>query len=255
MSFLIIGIPVLFVGIAIIFLMSHDRSTKSNRYTRGKKLKHKNTEPKIYLQPEEASHVEEELEMYDELDEPKHNESSELELELEAELEQEIEAEEETHAAAGVAPQYIVLYLLAAENQAYSGYELLQTLLTYGLRYGKNNVFHRHELKTGRGPILFSLASATESGTFDLHKMGAFSSRGLVLYMQLNDQKDPIKSFDLMLETADHLIEDLQGTVLDEQRQLLTKEKMVQLRKKIRLFLEKQKTRDLFDLPEEEVIS
>lgn len=80
-------------------------------------------------------------------------------------------------------PQYIILYVMAPKDQAYRGYELLQSLLAVGLRYGEMNIFHRHAEKSGRGPILFSLASAAEPGIFELPKNGrVFLSRPYFIF-------------------------------------------------------------------------
>lgn len=141
----------------------------------------------------------------------------------------------------------IIVHLMAPKDRPYSGYELLQSLLANGLRFGKMNIFHRHEQKTGRGSILFSLASAQKPGTFDLPKMGGFSCPGLTLFLSINRVEDPLKAFDVMLETVGQLLDDLGGRVLDEQFEPLTKEKVVMVRKKIREILENEPTPDLFE--------
>lgn len=123
----------------------------------------------------------------------------------------------------------LMLYLMAPENQPYNGYELLQALLSAGLRYGKMQIFHRHEQKTGRGDIIFSLASATSPGTFELPKMGAFSCTGLVLFFEVHKVKDPKKAFEIMIDTAAQLAEDLGGDVLDENRVELSEEKITEI--------------------------
>src|SRR3990167_2480566 len=82
-------------------------------------------------------------------------------------------------------PNHVVaVYLMATEGGAYTGYELLQALLSAGLRYGKQNIFHRHAHKDGRGDVLFHCASAIPPGTFDLTQMGSFSCKGLCLFFE-----------------------------------------------------------------------
>lgn len=141
----------------------------------------------------------------------------------------------------------IVLYLMAPDNCVYAGYELLQALLSAGLRYGKQRIFHRHTHKDGRGDVLFHCASATEPGIFDLTKMGAFTSKGLCLFFSAASVEDPLMTFDHLLETIDQLVEDMGGQVLDGQRQLFTKERMVNLRQKLRAFMNNKTTADLFN--------
>ncbi|AML49528.1 cell division protein ZipA [Coxiella burnetii] len=138
------------------------------------------------------------------------------------------------------------LYVMAPKEYPYNGYELLQALLANGLRYGERNIFHRHEIKTGRGRILFSLASVNKPGTFELSKMGNFSCPGLVLFMVLKHTPDPLMAFDTLLETARQLTEDLGGEVWDEERRLLNMDKVAQLRARIRRYEESQRVPDFF---------
>ncbi len=144
-------------------------------------------------------------------------------------------------------PEYIILHLVAPVDYPFGGYELLQSLLSNGLRYGDRNIFHRHETKTGRGCILFSLASLNKPGTFELSKMGSFSCPGLALFMLLKNVPDPMSAFDTLLETARQLTEDLGGEIWDEQRQPLNMDKVAQMRARIRHFEESQRTPDFFD--------
>lgn len=140
----------------------------------------------------------------------------------------------------------IILYLMAPEGSAYTGYELLQALLSAGLRYGKQRIFNRHEQKDGRGDILFHCASAIAPGTFDLTKMGAFSCKGLCLFFTTSSVSDPLSTFDCMLETIDQLVEDIGGQVLDDKRAVFTKERMVQYRQQIRAYENGKMTADMF---------
>ena len=142
--------------------------------------------------------------------------------------------------------EIIVLMLLARRDRPYVGYELLQALLSAGLRFGKMNIFHRyHQTAQGSG-ILFSLASAVEPGTFEMSKMGGFSSAGLTLFMRTSDSEDPLLTFDLMLETAKQLVEDLGGEVYDGKREPLTEEKIAELRMRLLSLEEAQQSEDLF---------
>jgi cell division protein ZipA len=133
----------------------------------------------------------------------------------------------------------LMLYLMAPENQPYNGYELLQALLSAGLRYGKMQIFHRHEQKTGRGDILFSLASATSPGTFELPKMGGFSCTGLVLFFETAKVKDAKKAFEVMIDTVNQLAEDLGGDILDEAREPLCDDKIAEIADSLGLLVER----------------
>ncbi|MCP0913954.1 cell division protein ZipA C-terminal FtsZ-binding domain-containing protein [Legionella sp. 27cVA30] len=116
-----------------------------------------------------------------------------------------------------------MVFLLAKENRQFAGYELLQTVLAAGLRFGEGNLFHRHQYPNGQGPVLCSLAAATSTGVFDLQNIGAFSVRGLCLFMQTSGNSTiDSERFSIMLETAKQLSEGLDAHLLDEQRKPLT---------------------------------
>lgn len=140
----------------------------------------------------------------------------------------------------------ISLMLKASNDRAYAGYELLQALLSVGLRYGKMNIFHRHEQSNLNSPVLFSLAAATEQGTFDMPKMGGFNCKGLILFLRVANQEDLGKTFELMLDTARQLIDDLGGEILLEQKQPLNEHNLSQLRQRIDEYERAGQTEDLF---------
>lgn len=141
----------------------------------------------------------------------------------------------------------VALYLMMPEGMTYAGYELLQALLSAGLRFGEHRIFHRHAHKDGRGDVLFHCASAVAPGTFDLTQIGSFTSQGLCLFFSTKDVAEPLATFDCLLETIEQLSEDLGGDVLDDKKQLLTKEKMIQIRSQLRDVEHSQVTADLFE--------
>lgn len=117
----------------------------------------------------------------------------------------------------------VMMFLLAKEGRQLAGYELLQTVLAAGLRFGEGNLFHRHQNPNGQGPILCSLAAATPTGTFDLQSIGAFTVRGLCLFMQASGNATiDGERFEIMLETAKQLSEGLDTHLLDDKRQPVT---------------------------------
>ena len=117
----------------------------------------------------------------------------------------------------------LMMFLLAKENRQLAGYELLQTVLAAGLRFGEGHLFHRHQSPNGQGPVLCSLAAATASGVFDMQNIGAFSVHGLCLFMQTSGNSTiDAERFAIMLDTAKQLSEGLDTYLLDDQRQPLS---------------------------------
>lgn len=132
--------------------------------------------------------------------------------------------------------QNLMLFLVAKEDRHLAGYELLQTLLASNLRFGEGNLFHRHEHPNGQGAILCSLAAATPSGMFDLQNIGAFSVKGLCLFMQAsgNTAVDALR-LQTMLQTANLLSEGLDTRLLDFQKQHFTEETVSRYRRLLNL--------------------
>ena len=133
-------------------------------------------------------------------------------------------------------PEVIAVNLRALAEKPYAGYELLQALLSSGMRFSNTGLFYRHEKKTGTGSVLFSLASCTKEGTFDLSAIGGFSCKGLILFMKPKEVQDPVKVFELILDTADQLIHDLGGDVLNDNQQLLIKEDVIATHEKLQRY-------------------
>lgn len=142
--------------------------------------------------------------------------------------------------------KYVVLHVMASDDQPFAGYELLQALLSGGLRYGKHKIFYRHLHKNGQGEVQFSLAAANKPGTFDLPNMGNFSCPGLTLFTVLQEVQDPKHAFELMLAAANQLAEDLGGEVWGENRKVLTVEDISQLRAQLAAYAEQTRNKDLF---------
>ncbi|MBV8802854.1 MAG: cell division protein ZipA C-terminal FtsZ-binding domain-containing protein [Gammaproteobacteria bacterium] len=105
----------------------------------------------------------------------------------------------------------IIISVLAKPPEQFASYDLLQSISATGMHYGAMNIFHYYQ-PTDHGYItLFSLASATKPGTFDLNHMGDFSCIGLSLFMNKAAVPNPKQAFFIMLEKAQQLADDLNG--------------------------------------------
>ncbi len=127
-----------------------------------------------------------------------------------------------------------VLHVMAKEEQPFKGYELLQALLSQGLRFGEMSIFHRYQQTNGKGAVLFSLTSAVEPGTFDIHKMGRCSCPGLTLFMASSGRSNvDMERFTLMLKTANNIARELDGECLDKRRQVVNDKTIAQYKQLI----------------------
>lgn len=126
----------------------------------------------------------------------------------------------------------LVLHVMTEQHHVFQGYDLLQALLSQGFKYGEMKVFHRFQEKNGKGARLFSVASAVEPGTFDIHHMGGSSFTGLTLFMQvLGNTAVDCERFTLMCATANELKKELGGRLLNEAREELSEGMLVHYRK------------------------
>jgi len=133
-------------------------------------------------------------------------------------------------------PQVIILSVVMPANQQMFGAALLPSLLTLGLKYGEMNIFHRHEDNAGNGKVTFSLANIMNPGSFDLDTMETFATRGVSLFMTLPNAGDSFSVFEKMLNAAKQLAQEFNAQVLDEKRNVLTKQTEQHYLSKIREF-------------------
>ena len=128
----------------------------------------------------------------------------------------------------------LMIFLLAKSQRRLAGYELLQAVLSAGFRFGEGGLFHRHQFPNCQGPIMCSLAAATPTGTFDLQNIGGFVVHGLCLYMQLSDHQEiDAERFDIMLDTARALSDNLDTHLLDDLRQPLSDESITRYHRRL----------------------
>jgi cell division protein ZipA len=107
-------------------------------------------------------------------------------------------------------------------------------LKRFGLQHGRYDIFHQLPDDGGTEP-LFSVASLTEPGTFDLDNLEGSDIAGLSLFLVYPGTGDPVRRFDSMVALARNLAEDLDGVILDErgsswsiQRERYIREEIIQ---------------------------
>ena len=143
---------------------------------------------------------------------------------------------EPKQAATQLEPQVIILSVVMPANQQMLGAVLLPSLLTLGLKYGEMNIFHRHEDNAGNGKVTFSLANIMNPGSFDLDSMEIFATRGVSLFMTLPNAGDAFYVFEQMLNAAKQLAQEFNAQVLDDKRNVMTKQTEQHYLSKIREF-------------------
>ncbi|WP_319536430.1 cell division protein ZipA [uncultured Vibrio sp.] len=129
--------------------------------------------------------------------------------------------------------QVIVLNVHCAGEEPFVGTELFDSMQQNGLIYGEMNIFHRHVDLSGNGKVLFSVANMMHPGTLEHGDPAEFTTKGISFFMTLPCFGEAEQNFNLMLRTAQQIADDMGGNVLDEQRNLMTPDRLAAYRRQI----------------------
>ncbi|ARN75449.1 cell division protein ZipA [Oceanicoccus sagamiensis] len=150
--------------------------------------------------------------------------------------------QQDTETVTATGEQEVVVINIVAKDEPFKGPDLLHILLACDLRFGEMNIFHRHEQSNGDGAVQFSMANSVEPGYFDLDTIDDFSTPGVCFFMSVPGPADPIKAFECMVETAQCLVSNLNGEMLDESRSAMTNQTLEHCRQRLHDFERRQLT-------------
>jgi len=134
----------------------------------------------------------------------------------------------------GIDPEVFMLHVVARDEAGFAGEDILQVLLAFDMRFGEMSFFHRRAEAAGRGPIQFSVANMMQPGVFDIDAIAGLHTSGLSFFASFPGPEDMNRAFDLMVETARGVAENLGGDMLDETRSVATRQTLEHMRQRIR---------------------
>jgi len=132
----------------------------------------------------------------------------------------------------------ITLTVLPKPGNIFYGGDILQACKLAGLQLGEFNIFHRYALideKVLMTPVC-SLVNLFEPGYFDFDCMDDFTTEGLSLFMQLPGPVDGRDAFLILMDVSDKLSVNLNATICDETRSVLTTQTISHIKEKVENF-------------------
>lgn len=132
----------------------------------------------------------------------------------------------------------VTLFLQARDNHVITGIELLDASLKSGLVFGNHDIFHRiHEEDVE--PV-FSMANLTKPGSFDKNAWNTMEIKGVTMFMTLPGPRNALDAWDSMLATSRRLAELLHADLLDDEHNIFTRQRSLQIKEELREYERKK---------------
>ena len=130
----------------------------------------------------------------------------------------------------------VIFHVMAREAEKFTGPMIARMMSELELEYGDLGIYHYNVERLDKKQSVYCVANMVKPGNFDLNAMEQFSTRGLTMIMQLPGPEDGLKAFNIMVEHAQRLAAFLNGDLLDENRNPLTKQTISLCKERVQLF-------------------
>lgn len=128
----------------------------------------------------------------------------------------------------------VALYLRARDNRRVGGTDILEAALKSGMEFGAMKIFHRRI--EGHDQPVFSMANLENPGHFDKETWPTLETRGMTLFLGLPGPMPALDAWDAMVATARRMAELLHLDILDQEREIFTRQREGAIREELREF-------------------
>lgn len=135
------------------------------------------------------------------------------------------------------ASKIVTLHVVAAQNTVLNGEQLLDVFERRGYHYGDLNIFHSMH----KGEVVFSIAKMIEPGYFDIQNVASFATPGITLILQLPGPVAADVAFEVLISEAFEMANELNASVLDGDRNTLSKQTRQHMLEGIYEYMHRQK--------------
>ncbi|PJK06310.1 cell division protein ZipA [Lysobacteraceae bacterium NML95-0200] len=130
----------------------------------------------------------------------------------------------------------VSLFVAARAGQTLRGTDILVAAEKAGLVYGHMNVFHRLiDSRPEAGPI-FSVANIMKPGSFDMNEIQTLETPAIAFFLTLPAPVSALEAWESMEPAAQRMAELLDAIVLDEERNALGRQRIMNIREELRSY-------------------
>jgi len=130
----------------------------------------------------------------------------------------------------------VVFHVVAREGEVFTGPMIVRMMSDLDLEHGAMGIYHYNVERLNKKHSVYCIANMVKPGVFDMDAMDTFETRGLTMILQLPGPEDELKSFNIMVEHAQRLAAFLNGDLLDENHNLLSKQSISLYKEQVQLF-------------------
>jgi cell division protein ZipA len=130
----------------------------------------------------------------------------------------------------------VTVYIAARAGEKLRGPDIVVAAEKAGLAYGHMNVFHRLvEGHPERGPV-FSVANIMKPGSFDMAAIQELETPAIAFFLTLPAPVSALDAWEMMQPTAERMADLLDGVVLDESRNALSRQRVQGILEEMRAY-------------------